>query len=102
MWKGTGGRTREVTLDPGASTDTPVRRQRPGRSLPGPDAGHPLQGAGNRGFMDWGTASDELLAVLRTWGVQPYASGKYPVRPDVSPGFAKEPWGFLWDIPTAG
>jgi hypothetical protein len=32
----------------------------------------------NRGFMDWGTASDELLAVLGTWGVQPYASGKYP------------------------
>jgi len=27
------------------STDTPVRNQGPGRSLPGPDAGHPLQGA---------------------------------------------------------
>ena len=32
--------------DPGASTDTPVRDQGPGWSLPGPDAGHPLQGAG--------------------------------------------------------
>ena len=38
--------SREVTLDPGASAGTPVRRQGPGRSLPGPDAGHPLQGAG--------------------------------------------------------
>ena len=28
------------------SAGTPVRRQGPGRSLPGPDAGHPLQGAG--------------------------------------------------------
>ena len=41
-----GERTREVMLDPGASADTPVRNQGPGRSLPGPDAGHPLQGAG--------------------------------------------------------
>jgi hypothetical protein len=41
-----GERTREVTLDPGASADTPVRNQGPGGSLPGPDAGHPLQGAG--------------------------------------------------------
>ena len=32
-----------------ASADTPVRNQRPGGSLPGPDAGHPLQGAGIRG-----------------------------------------------------
>jgi hypothetical protein len=37
--------SREVTLDPGASADTPVRRQGPGGSLPGPDASHPLQGA---------------------------------------------------------
>jgi hypothetical protein len=42
-----GGRTREVTLDPGASADIPVRRQGPGGSLPGPDAGHPLKGAGD-------------------------------------------------------
>jgi hypothetical protein len=41
-----GARTREVKLDPGASADTPVRNQGPGRSLPGPDAGHPLQAAG--------------------------------------------------------
>ena len=44
--------TREVTLDTGASADTPVRDQGPGRSLPGPDAGHPLQGAGiSHGFL---------------------------------------------------
>jgi hypothetical protein len=40
-----GERTREVTLDPGASADTPVRGQGPGGSLPGPDAGHPLRAA---------------------------------------------------------
>jgi hypothetical protein len=32
-----------LTLEP----DTPVRRQGPGRSLPGPDASHPLHSAGN-------------------------------------------------------
>ena len=41
-----GERTREVMLDPGASAGTPVRNQGPGRSLPGPDAGHPLQATG--------------------------------------------------------
>jgi hypothetical protein len=54
----------------------------------------------NRGFMDWGTASDELLAVLRTWGVQPRASGKYPIRSDVRPDFAKQPAGSLQDVPA--
>src|SRR6266567_4131381 len=34
-----------ATLDRGASAPPPVSNQRPGRSLPGPDAGHPLQGA---------------------------------------------------------
>jgi hypothetical protein len=38
-------RTREVTLDPETTADTPARNQGPGRSLPGPDAGHPLQRA---------------------------------------------------------
>jgi hypothetical protein len=54
----------------------------------------------NRGIMDWGTASDELLAVLRTWGVQPSASGKYPVRPGVHPDYMKQPAGYLWDAST--
>ena len=44
--KGAGQCTRKVTLDPVATADTPVRNQGPGRSLPGPDAGHPLQRAG--------------------------------------------------------
>ena len=44
--------SREVTtLDTGASADTPVRNQGPGRSLPGPDAGHPLHGAGAHGAV---------------------------------------------------
>ncbi len=34
--------TREVTLDAGASTDTPVSNQGPGGSLPGANAGYPL------------------------------------------------------------
>ncbi len=33
-------------LIPETSAGTPVRNQGPGRSLPGPDAGHPLQPAG--------------------------------------------------------
>jgi hypothetical protein len=52
--KVTGERTREVTLDPGATAGTPVRNQGPGRSLSGPDADHPLHGAGSPG--DPGTA----------------------------------------------
>jgi hypothetical protein len=42
-----GQRTHEVALDTGVSADTPVRNQGPGRSLPGPNAGHPLQAAAN-------------------------------------------------------
>jgi hypothetical protein len=37
-----------LTLEP---ADTPARRQGPGRSLPGPDAGHPLQGAGGHAVV---------------------------------------------------
>lgn len=54
----------------------------------------------NRGFMDWGTASDDLLAVLRTWGVQPVASGKYPVDPTALPEYVKRPAGYLRDLPA--
>jgi hypothetical protein len=42
-------RTREVTHDPGASADTPVRVQGRGGSLPGSDPGHPLHSAGGHG-----------------------------------------------------
>jgi hypothetical protein len=44
--------SREVTLDPGVSTGTPIRRQGPGGSLPGPGAGHPLHGAGSHPDRD--------------------------------------------------
>src|SRR5258708_28393788 len=44
-----GERTRKAALDLGASADTPVRRQGLGGSLPGPGAGHPLQGTGGHG-----------------------------------------------------
>jgi len=33
----------------------------------------------NRGFLDYGTASPELLAVLAAWGIRPTASGRYPI-----------------------
>ena len=36
-----------LTLE--TTADTPLRNQGPGRSLPGPDAGHPLQGVGGHG-----------------------------------------------------
>jgi hypothetical protein len=36
-------------LSAGASAPPPVRNQEPGTSLPGPDAGHPLHGAGGHG-----------------------------------------------------
>lgn len=55
----------------------------------------------NRTFMDWGTASDDLLAVLRTWGVEPTSSGKYPVPPNVAPDFARTRSGRLQDIPSS-
>jgi hypothetical protein len=47
----------------------------------------------NRGLMDWGTASDDLLAVLRTWGIQPVASGKYPAGPNIASDYATTPLG---------
>ena len=46
-----GGRTREVTLDPGDLCGHSGQKTRARRSLPGPDAGHPLQGnAGSVGL----------------------------------------------------
>jgi len=56
----------------------------------------------NRGFIDWGTVSDELLALLSTWGIKPVASGKYPVRPDAAPDFVIRRWGSLRDITSRG
>jgi len=55
----------------------------------------------NRSIMDWGKASDELLAVLKTWGVEPVASGKYPVRPDIDPEKTKRDAGYVQEMRTA-
>ena len=43
------GHAKSLRLTLAASADTPVRNQGPGGSLPGPDAGHPLHGAGGAG-----------------------------------------------------
>jgi hypothetical protein len=45
----------------------------------------------NRGFLDHGIASDELLALLASWGVRPTASGKYQVPPDGNPYYIERP-----------
>ena len=49
-----GGRAREVTLDPGDLCRHSGHKTRARRSLPGPDAGHPLPGgAGQSGYQDF-------------------------------------------------
>ena len=45
----------------------------------------------NRGLVDYGAASDELLSVLASWGIRPTASGKYPVPEDASYQLAIDP-----------
>lgn len=45
----------------------------------------------NRGFLDWGPASADLLELLSSWGIEPIASGRYPVPPDVAPDKATGP-----------
>ncbi len=39
----------------------------------------------NRGFFDHGIASDELLALVASWGVRPTRSGEYPMPADATP-----------------
>jgi hypothetical protein len=46
------------------SADTPARNQGPGLSLPGPEAGHPLQGAGQLAI---GQLAPKQLAEGRGW-----------------------------------
>jgi hypothetical protein len=36
----------------------------------------------NRGVIDYGAASGDLLTLLASWGIQPTASGRYPVPSD--------------------
>lgn len=43
----------------------------------------------NKSFMDWATASKDLLAVLETWGIHPVASGKYPVPNNIALDYGK-------------
>ena len=53
----------------------------------------------NRGFADWGTASDDLLAALQTWGIRPLASGKYKPDRAVRPEYADSRWGHFTETP---
>ena len=45
----------------------------------------------NRGFLDWRPVSEDLLAILRSWGVRPAASGKYHAPPHLPPDKATGP-----------
>lgn len=48
----------------------------------------------NKSFIDWAIASDELLAILASWGVYPDASGKYPAPADIDPKYTTQTQGF--------
>src|SRR5690348_262695 len=63
-----GERTREVMLDPGTSAGTPVRNQGPGRSLPGPDAGHPCKLRGRLLPMAYAGLTATVTATAATSG----------------------------------
>jgi hypothetical protein len=62
-----------------ASAFRPVSAQAAGGTayLQGPD-GQRIK-LPNQGFWDHGAASDELLAIIATWGIRPVASGRYPL-----------------------
>jgi len=53
----------------------------------------------NQSFMDWGIASDDLLAILNTWGVHPVVSRKYPVPDRVNADDANRPVGERYERP---
>jgi hypothetical protein len=53
----------------------------------------------NRGFVDAGEASNELLTALASLGVDPTVSGKFPVPSGVGPGFATRRWGWVRQPP---
>ena len=42
-------------------------------------------GIPNRGFFDQGIASDEILALIASWGVRPTESGEYPMPANATP-----------------
>jgi hypothetical protein len=45
----------------------------------------------NQGFLDWRPAAVDLLALLASWGIQPVASGRYRVPPNLHPSKATAP-----------
>ena len=49
--------------------------------------------------LGWAIASDELLAHVRAWGIDPVASGAYPVPPDVDPDYARRPYTGMLNPP---
>ena len=69
-----GERTREVTLDPG-DLRTLRSETRARRSLPGPDAGHPLHGAGGRAQIPAAAATSSNPANMKLgWPLNPRAT----------------------------
>ena len=90
----TGGKCRvyahaKSRLTRGVSADTPARRQGPSRSLPGPDAGHPLHTAGvSLGFLRllpillprWRTTADTCRQL---WNIGPAHDRRRTVLDDL-------------------
>ena len=68
---GSGAELNNQAVFDGVATGSAYFRLADGRRLKMP----------NRGFLDHGTATPELLDVLDAWGIRPTASGKYPVPP---------------------
>jgi hypothetical protein len=56
----------------------------------------------SRTFVDHGAASDQLLAVLASWGVHPTASGKYPPPSGTDAQFAALRFGWVAQQPAPG
>jgi hypothetical protein len=54
----------------------------------------------NRGLVDAGEASNELVTALASLGADPAASGKFPVPSGVGPGFATKRWGWVRQRPA--
>lgn len=49
----------------------------------------------NRGFINWGVASNDILAALDSWGVRPVVSGKYPAPVHINVEDANRPLGSI-------
>lgn len=53
----------------------------------------------NKGFVDYGAASDELLALVASWGIHATASGKYPLPAEEYRSIARQPPVFVLPPP---